>query len=220
MPRIQEENQPKAKKKAQGQFSEERIKWSEFRERWKDCEACILCETRSRIVLARGKVPCDILFIGEAPGISEDTLGQPFVGPAGHLLDEMISEALKSIHGEATGINSANLRVAFTNVVCCLPIGEDGKKSIEPLAEHAKACSPRLVEFVERVAQPSLIILVGKYAAKYYKKFFPKESGIKTAEVVHPAAILRSDVGQQGLLVQRNTLTIRDAFEMVLEGKC
>lgn len=195
--------------------TQERIKWKTFRETWKDCEACPLHQTRHRICLAKGKVPCDVLFVGEAPGMSEDTIGQPFVGPAGKLLDEMISAAFEDL--ELTILGDQLPRYAFTNIVCCLPVGADGKKAIEPDPAHAKACSPRLIEFVDKVAQPKLVILVGKYAAKYVKKFFPNHAW-PTVEITHPAAILKSDIGQRGLLIQRNTVTIRDAFETILEG--
>lgn len=206
---IKESSKQKVKPKA-------RIKWSEFREKWKDCEECVLHKTRQHICLARGKVPCDVLFIGEAPGQSEDTLGQPFVGPAGHLLDDMISEAVQDICPTTT--ETSLPRIAFTNVVCCLPVDATGKKAVEPLAEHAKACSTRLIEFVEQVAQPKLIIYVGKYAAKYVSKAFAgRKIYCPTQEIMHPAAILRSDVGQRGLFMQRATITIRDAFESLLE---
>lgn len=149
--------------------------------------------------------------------MSEDTIGQPFVGPAGKLLDEMISAAFDEIDPGENDWGRSDVKLAFTNIVCCLPIGADGKKAIEPDPAHAKACSPRLIEFVDKVAQPKLVILVGKYAAKYVKKFFPNHAW-PTVEITHPAAILKSDIGQRGLLIQRNTVTIRDAFETILEG--
>lgn len=207
MPSISQET-----KKTKSQ--EKRIKWKEFREKWKDCEACPLYQTRSRICLARGQVPCDVLFIGEAPGQSEDTIGQPFVGPAGCLLDNMISEAVQGLC--PTNTETSLPRLAFTNIVCCIPLDESGDKVAEPDPAHAKACSERLIEFVDKVAQPKLVILVGKFAAKYVKKFMPKHTW-PTVEITHPAAILRSDIGQRGLLMQRNTVTIRDAFETLME---
>jgi uracil-DNA glycosylase len=71
--------------------------WSAHVDDWKDCTRCPLHTVRSNVVLARGSIPCDILFVGEAPGRSEDALGKPFVGPAGILLDEMIEDALSGI---------------------------------------------------------------------------------------------------------------------------
>lgn len=229
MPVIKKKTETKTKAKpeqAKFKFSEGRIKWSEFREKWKDCEACPLHTTRHRIVLAKGSVPCDVLFVGEAPGKSEDTAGLPFHGPAGKLLDEMVDEATKDfIVGELCDddVEPFRPRVAYTNILCCIPAEEDGTK-IENLGEHphaaeyAKACSARLVEFITRVAQPKLVVCVGKYSTKYLKKFVPHRD-FQYVEITHPAAILRADVGQKGLLMQRNIVALRDAFEALLEVK-
>jgi DNA polymerase len=70
-------------------------RWSEHVERWKDCMACGLCRQRYRICLGRGTVPCDVLFIGEAPGAVENAQGLPFVGPAGQLLDHSARAAYR-----------------------------------------------------------------------------------------------------------------------------
>ena len=91
-------------------------------ERWKNGCGSRLCFGVKNVCLARGKVPCDVLFVGEAPGESEDTIGKPFVGPAGKLLDYIIGRALQG----------TELRAAFTNLVCCIPRDDDGGKSIEP----------------------------------------------------------------------------------------
>lgn len=142
------------------------------------------------------------------------------MGPAGQLLDDMISSAMNQCDEENQDNPvefSSKLRLAFTNVVCCIPIDENGKKALEPEIEHAKACAPRLIEFVDKVAQPKLVILVGKYAAKYVKKFFHPHRDWESVEITHPAALLRTDIGQRGLLIQRAIVTIRDAFETVLE---
>ena len=69
-------------------------KYQLFVGKWGNCNHCYLCETREKIVLARGNVPADILFIGEAPGEGEDSTGVPFIGPAGRLLDEIIIRGL------------------------------------------------------------------------------------------------------------------------------
>ena len=208
MPQI---SQGKSKKKVEN----ERVKWKNFRETWKDCQACPLHTTRHRICLAKGSVPADVLFVGEAPGQSENVSGLPFDGPAGALLHEMIEDAWGGCGLNVGGIEK--LRIAFTNIVCCIPLDESGDKVAEPEPAHAKACSPRLIEFIDKVAQPKATIFVGKYAAKWVKKLYPKTQSWITAEITHPAAILRADVGQQGLLVQRNTIMIRDVFEEVLK---
>lgn len=178
--------------------------WSEHKKKWTDCVACPLCETRSNVVLARGTIPCDVLFVGEAPGQSEDTLGRPFVGPAGKLLDRMIAEARQTAYEDGNTTIDA-LRIAFTNLVCCLPLGEDGHKLAEPDEKAIKACSSRLQEFI-RIADPKLIVCVGKLPAKHV---ITDRSKI---EIVHPAAILRSEVAAQSLLVKRVVVTLSEAF--------
>src|SRR4051812_28157858 len=96
--------------------------WLQHVQRWKDCQRCPLGQQRGRICLTRackagdqpgaygGRLPCDVLFIGEAPGSSEDALGLPFVGPAGDLLDQIKQRALPP-----------ETSCAFTNLVACYP---------------------------------------------------------------------------------------------------
>jgi len=86
--------------------------YQRFVSRWGDCRKCILCRSRSRIVLARGRVPADVLLVGEAPGESENVIGSPFTGPAGHLLDQIVKHALRG---------RPALSCCFTNLICCIP---------------------------------------------------------------------------------------------------
>jgi uracil-DNA glycosylase len=81
-------------------------------QRWGACQKCPLHRVRQKIVLAKGQVPTDVLLCGESPGLSEDSIGTPFVGPAGHLLDYILSRALE---------NYPRVRVAVTNLVGCFP---------------------------------------------------------------------------------------------------
>jgi DNA polymerase len=98
-------------------------------ERWGNCRECPLCEDRSRVMLARGSIPCDALFVGESPGESEDALGRLFCGPAGHLMDSIIDNAMPT----------PRLSWAFTNLVCCIP-REGGGKTVEPPGHAIIAC--------------------------------------------------------------------------------
>lgn len=220
-------------------------KWSVFVERWKDCTACGLCEHRQKVVLARGSVPCDILFIGEAPGESEDCLGQPFVGPAGQLLDRIVRLALpyrshefdSSRTCDYCGVTSESvlgatqkggvrcpvrdLRTAYTNLVCCIPRDEDGLgKATEPDDDSVKACSVRLVEFVE-LCNPKLLVCVGKLAKDWldpgWKHSLKLHRKIPTVDIIHPAAVLRANVAQQGLLTQRAVIALRNGVESVFQ---
>lgn len=157
--------------------------WVRHKRKWKDCQACKLCELRTQVVLCRGFLPCEILFIGEAPGESEDLLGEPFVGPAGKKLDEIIGEAVgEAVGGAETG---KLFRYAITNVVCCFPRTEDGFR--QPKAEEIKACRPRLEEFLT-IAQPRLLVTLGNIA----KSNLPKFDG-EVVSLVHPSYIVRTE---------------------------
>lgn len=182
------------------------------REKWNSCTSCSLCETRRNVVLARGKLPCDVLFIGEAPGASEDTIGQPFIGPAGKLLDSMIASAIG-----ATG--QYEVRVAFTNLIACIPI-DDGSKVGEPPKEAVLACRPRLEEFLA-IAKPSSIVRVGEHARKRLNEQEKEPNsnlrGITDIySIRHPAAILRADISQRSLLVQQVVAQLTDVFERLV----
>lgn len=195
--------------------------WKKHVLEWSDCMRCELCRTRQTVVLARGKVPCDVLFIGEAPGESENALGVPFVGPAGKLLDDVIERAFEGmtldgpVHPEIAVVGR-QLRWAFTNVVCCIPRDDELGKLAEPPDEAVQACQPRLVEFV-RLADPRLIVTLGKTAREALEpglKRSPKfHKKILQAHVVHPAAVLRMPEAQRGVEVRRAVAVISSAVE-------
>lgn len=185
---------------------------------WSNCTACSLCERRSKVVLVRGVLPAEVLFIGEAPGESENVIGRPFVGPAGKLLDTIIYEALGD-----------NYRYALTNLVACIPYDETGNKAGEPEKEAIQACAPRLGEIV-RIAKPKLIVRVGSLSKKWvtgspgaagYELIFGNvhkvvvdwAPTIRFADVIHPAAIIRQNVAMQGLSIQKAVVTIANAVE-------
>ena len=181
---------------------EEKLTWKGHKRNWVNCQDCELCETRTKTVLGKGKVPCDILFIGEAPGTSEDVLGTPFSGPGGHLLDRITSSSLPE-----------NLRLAYTNLVGCIPKECSGKKSKEPPKGSIEACQDRLKEFV-RLVKPKAIVLVGKLPGKYIlKDEFYSDYSRAIVEIIHPAFILRADESQKGLAIQRCEVVLEDLAE-------
>src|SRR5262245_29940694 len=112
--------------------------------KYKDCRACGLWETRRSVVFARGQVPAEVCFVGEAPGISENLLGEPFVGPAGHLLDRIIQQA-SLWYTEV--LKRPPPTYCLTNLIMCIPLDEDGVKAAEPSPVEVEACSGRLKEF-------------------------------------------------------------------------
>ena len=182
--------------------------------RWSDCDRCVLKDVRTKVVLGRGKVPCDVLLVGEAPGSSEDVIGQPFIGPAGKHLDNLIAQSVRQ------GPRYEELRFAWTNIVACIPKGADGTKAKEPEFECIQACRPRLEEMVV-LARPRLLVAVGAVARDYtmkgdkYCARIP--AGTKMVTVDHPAHILRANVAQQGLLNQRVVVILSNAFEELFE---
>jgi len=173
------------------------LSYATHKRKWSKCKKCLLCKVRHKIILGRGHIPCDILFIGEAPGVSEDRLGRPFVGPAGKLLDRIIAEALPEA------------RVAFTNLIACIPKDQDGKME-EPPLKSVKRCRSRLDEFVH-LAKPQLIVCIGKLAAKHYNQV-----NVPQVSIVHPAAILRAEPYQKGFAIQETVVTLIDAYEQHL----
>lgn len=172
--------------------------------RWRDCDRCLLACQRQHIVLARGQVPCDILFIGEAPGDSEDSTGEPFRGPAGKLLDRIIHDAV------VTQPQGDQLRLAFTNLVCCFPREQKRNKINEPPIEAIKACQPRLQEFVQ-LAEPRMIVRVGELAAAHCGQL--NLAPVKMLDIVHPAAILRANDAHQRSMRDRAVVALANAIE-------
>ena len=171
--------------------------------KWSTCTKCTLCECRSKIVLARGSIPTDVLVVGEAPGQSEDTIGKPFIDSSGKLLDEIIEEAEQM---------SSTKSKLFTNLVACIPKDpERAYKVTSPSRESIEACKPRLQELVD-IAKPRAIIMAGRVSQKWCPKIIDYDFEF-SLDVIHPSALLHMDVSQQGLAIQRTTIQIRDLFE-------
>ena len=174
---------------------------------WNNCTRCSYHKTRNRVVIGRGKLPCDILIIGEAPGDAEDVNGQPFIGEAGRLLDEIIAKAVPE-----------QFKFAMTNIVGCLPCDEEGRKDGEPELDSIKACSPRVQEFFA-LAKPKLLVCVGKVATTWLDQGFQGSiqlPEVPTISIIHPAAILRANFAQRSLLCQRAVVTLSVAIEKYL----
>ncbi len=186
--------------------------WQSFCNKWKAGCGSDLCGRASRVVLARGSLPCDVFFSGEAPGDSEDTLGKPFVGPAGANFQRWVID--KAV--------PKNVTYALGNLLGCIPTDEDGNKSEFPEDDVVHQCAPRLVELVS-LARPKLLVCVGSNASQFLGiKSKGMKHGIKLAqpydevpriELIHPAAILRMNIAQQGLQWQRCEVVLRNAIE-------
>ena len=124
--------------------------WEGLRAAVKDCERCKLCSTRTQTVFGVGNAQASLMVVGEGPGADEDAQGEPFVGRAGKLLDEM----LKSIG------RSRKDNVFIANVVKCRPPGNR-----DPEPDEAEACRPYLERQIELV-KPALIVALGRIAAQ------------------------------------------------------
>lgn len=166
-------------------------KFGKFTRKWVKCKACPLHEHAKKHVLFRGSIPADILFVGEAPGKTEDKLGKPFVGPSGDLLED----TLNKLH--------LNERYCITNVVCCIPWAIIGKEIRQPSPAEAEACKNHIAELVGFV-RPKLIISLGEVAKKLmagHQVFYHinrgasisspgKDEVIEVRHLRHPAYVL------------------------------
>lgn len=144
-----------------------------------NCKRCGLCTTRRHIVFGRGKVPATILFVGEAPGKSEDLTGESFVGPSGRLLNAAIDLACRMI--DATIPPSYYI----TNVVACRPTDSLLGDNRQPTHEEAWRCNERLQSTYADVS-PKRVVLLGQIAKTYCLKSWPEATCLP-----HPAYLLR-----------------------------
>lgn len=129
--------------------------WPELREAVAGCRACALCEGRRNTVFGVGNERADWMIVGEAPGENEDRLGEPFVGQAGKLLDNML-RAVGLTRSEAP----PEQQVFIANVLKCRPPGNRN-----PLPDEVARCEPFLRRQVELV-QPRIILAMGRFAVQ------------------------------------------------------
>ena len=127
-----------------------RMDWPELQAAVSGCVACGLCKTRRQAVFGVGDERAEWMLVGEAPGAEEDARGEPFVGQAGRLLDNMLGAM-----GMARGKN-----VYIANVLKCRP---PGNRNPEP--GEVTRCSPHLVRQLTLI-QPKLILALGRFAAQ------------------------------------------------------
>jgi DNA polymerase len=176
-------------------------------ERWRGGCGNAICEDAHKRCMARGQIPADVFICGEAPGQSESIIGSPFVGPAGKLLDHVVAVTL-----------GTRYRWCMSNLLACLPLGEDGEKVAEPDMTEVVRCAPRLQELFA-MCRPRLLVLVGACARDHLDMALPPaiRGAVPWVDITHPAAILRMPQVQQGLAIQRCIVRIRQALE-ALEG--
>ncbi len=158
--------------------------WEQLEQACQSCLRCGLCETRNNVVFGVGDPCADILFIGEGPGEQEDLKGEPFVGPAGMLLDDMLS---------IIDLDRSNCYIA--NIVKCRPPGNR-----DPLETEQDACMDYLRNQVALI-RPKIIVCLGRIAArKIIREDFritrehgtwTERGGVWMTALYHPSALLR-----------------------------
>jgi uracil-DNA glycosylase family 4 len=149
------------------------------------CQSCQLCTTRTNTVFGVGPETAEVMLVGEGPGQQEDLQGEPFVGPAGQLLDEMLNI-----------IDLGRHNCYITNIVKCRP-----PMNRDPMETEQDAC----IGFLNRqmaLIRPKIIICLGRIAAMRLIRSdyritrehgqWTEKDGIRMTAIYHPSALLRS----------------------------
>lgn len=160
--------------------------WNQLKSEVAHCQACPLSQTRTQTVFGVGDEHADWLYVGEGPGATEDEVGEPFVGQAGKLLDNMLA-AIDLKRG---------YQVYITNIVKCRP-----PNNRNPSLHEANQCRPYLTRQIELI-KPKIIVALGKVAAQNLlgredsisslRGIVHNYSGIPLIVTYHPAYLLRS----------------------------
>lgn len=150
-----------------------RMDWTQLRATVSDCRLCGLCHNRTQTVFGTGDIKARWLFVGEGPGRNEDFQGEPFVGPAGKLLDNMLL-AMKLKRGD-------NAYIA--NIVKCRPT-DANRRDRPPTLEEVQACMPYLERQIALI-NPTVIVALGKTAALSLLKLDPATPVSRLRGTVH-----------------------------------
>lgn len=160
------------------------LSWEDLEKQCLNCTRCGLSETRNNVVFGVGPQDADIMFVGEGPGEQEDLKGEPFVGAAGKLLDDMLS---------IIDLDRSNCYIA--NIVKCRP-----PRNRDPETAEQDACIGYLRNQVALI-RPKIIICLGRVAAK--RLIDPEyritrehgqwicSNGVWMTAIYHPSALLR-----------------------------
>lgn len=150
------------------------------------CERCTLCAHRKTVVFGVGNPDPEVVFVGEGPGYEEDRQGEPFVGRAGHLLNDIITN----------GMHLRREDVYIANVVKCRP--PDNR---DPEPDEIAACAPFLQKQLA-LLRPKVIVALGRFAAQTLlddptpigrlRGQWRTYRGVKLMPTLHPAYLLRN----------------------------
>lgn len=186
--------------------------WNELEQSCMECRKCALCETRHNVVFGVGDRTSPVMLIGEGPGEQEDLRGEPFVGPAGKLLDDMLEL-----------IDLDRSKVYIANMVKCRP-----PRNRDPLNLEQEACRRWLNNQIELV-QPEIIICLGRVAAmgmirpdfritKEHGQWF-RINGRDYMAIYHPSALLRDASKRPETFVDLRTIRerLRELYPQIFE---
>lgn len=160
------------------------LDWIQLEQACQNCRRCGLFETRHNVVFGIGPRDADIMFVGEGPGQQEDLQGEPFVGPAGKLLDDMLSI-----------IDMGRDSCYIANIVKCRP-----PQNRDPLEIEQDACMDYLRnQFL--LVRPKILVCLGRVAAlrlirsdfritREHGQWVEKQ-GVWMTAIYHPSALLR-----------------------------
>ena len=161
------------------------LDWNGLENQCRQCQKCALADTRTNVVFGVGAKNAEVLLIGEGPGENEDLQGEPFVGRAGQLLDDML---------EIIDLDRKK-NVYIANIVKCRP-----PQNRDPLNTEQDACIGYLRNQVA-LLRPKIIVCLGRIAAmRIIKEDFKitrehgqwfERNGVHIMAMLHPAAILR-----------------------------
>ena len=182
------------------------LNWEDLERTCMECRQCGLCEKRNHVVFGVGSKDADVMFVGEGPGEQEDLKGEPFVGAAGKLLDDMLS---------IIDLGRHNCYIA--NIVKCRP-----PKNRDPQEDEQQACIDYLRNQVALI-RPKIIVCLGRISAK--KLIDPDyritrehgqwicNNGVWMTAIYHPSALLR-DVSKRPETFE-DLLSIREKYREV-----
>ena len=159
-----------------------------------ECHLCELSKSRTKVVFGEGNEHADIMFVGEAPGMSEDSSGKPFVGKSGEMLTKMIENVLLIPRSD----------VYISNIVKCRP-----PNNAEPTTSEAHSCLPYLLKQIELI-QPKIIIALGATAYHYLsgddtaiskvRGRIQEKHGYRLMPTFHPSYLLRNPSAKKEVL--------------------
>ena len=185
--------------------------WTTFKEDLLHCKLCTLRSSRFHTCLYRGALPCELLFIGEAPGETENVFGEAMIGPTRQVMDDILTAFPNSLgdchypkmpmpfHNGIPGYTPL-IRYCIINTVQCHP-----SNNANPTDVQVRHCRPYVLKYID-LAKPKVIVLCGSVALQYLYAPICKhlhwlqsrssttrstQLGSAVVHIPHPAAILR-----------------------------